>query len=108
MAEGSEPQFEHRVYSGEINGIPFVNPKPCDRCPITKVDQETGKIIDEKYWPETILNTYKRWKNLEGKNKVIFGENMAPLRSGIISKGDQIKVTAYRDPPLVYGGKAAA
>lgn len=104
VVSGIPAQFEHQVFAGEFAGIPFVDPKPCDRCPTTRVDQETGKIRDKKVWPEAILSTYKRWKNIEGDIKVIFGENTLPLGSGIITIGDELVVKSYRNPPLVYGG----
>ena len=103
VVSGIPAQFEHQVFKGEIAGIPFVDPKPCDRCPTTRVDQETGQIRDKKFWPEAILSTYKRWRNIEGDVKVIFGENMLPLGSGEIAVGDELVVTSYRNPPLVYG-----
>lgn len=37
VVSGSPAQTEHVVYKGEVSGIPFVNPKPCDRCPVTNV-----------------------------------------------------------------------
>lgn len=104
VVSGIPPQFEHQVFEGEIAGIPFVDPKPCDRCPTTRVDQATGEIRDKSTWPEAILNTYKRWRNIDGQVKVIFGENMLPFESGIVAVGNEMVVKSYRNPPLIYGG----
>lgn len=104
VVSGIPPQFEHQVFEGEIAGIPFVDPKPCDRCPTTRVDQATGEIRDKSTWPEAILNTYKRWRNIDGQVKVIFGENMLPLGSGMVTVSDKLTIKSYRNPPLVYGG----
>lgn len=94
-------QFEHQIFEGEISGIPFVDPKPCDRCPVTNIDQKSGKMMDIK--PLSILAKYKRWRNIRGELKVIFGENMVPQGWGKISVGDKMVVVSYRDPALVYG-----
>lgn len=105
VVSGIPARFEHQVYSGEIAGIPFVDPKPCDRCPTTRVDQQTGQIRDKKFWPEAVLSTYKRWRNIDGQVKVIFGENMLPLGTGEIVVGDELVFTSYRNPPLKYGSR---
>jgi len=103
VAPGSPAQAEHLVFAGEIAGIPFTDPKPCDRCPTTNVDQETGKVkVGRAIRP---LSTYKKWRNKDGAMKVIFGENMLPQGEGEINVGDEITVTAYRNPALIYGAK---
>lgn len=114
VVEGMRSQYEHKVYSGQIAGIPFVDPKPCDRCPVTLVDQETGMVREKKFdestgkWvtePLFSLSRYKQWRDRNGKIKVIFGENMLPLGQGRISVGDEITVTSERNPLFVYGAK---
>ena len=94
-------QYEHKIYEWEIAGIPFIDPKPCSRCSVTRVDQSTGKL--RKKSPLLSLSEYKKWKNIDGSTDVIFGENMLPLSEGTISIGDEIKIISERDPPLVYG-----
>jgi uncharacterized protein YcbX len=103
VTEGGDSQAEHMVHLGKINRIPFVNPKPCDRCPTTLVDQDHGRIGGKE--PLQTLAKYMKWRNREGKPKVIFGENMLPLWPGEIKIGDEVIMTAARDPPLVYGPK---
>jgi uncharacterized protein len=101
---GSSAQTEHQIYAGTIAGIPFVQPKPCDRCRTTNVDQETGDIkLSRALKP---LGTYKNWINNRGELTVIFGENMLPQGEGEIAKGDEIVVCEFRNQKLKYGTKA--
>lgn len=103
VASGSPAQTEHVLYSGEVAGIPFINPKPCDRCPVTNVDQETGEVKNGRAL--THLAKYKRWRKNTGEQVVIFGENMLPVGEGEIKVGDEIVLMERRNPPLVYGAK---
>ncbi|MBI4154382.1 MOSC domain-containing protein [Candidatus Woesearchaeota archaeon] len=101
VVDGLPAQYEHKIHSGNIAGIPFVDPKPCDRCPVTNVDQHTGDIKVGRAL--THLAKYKRWVDRNRKKKVIFGENMLPHGNGEILLGDDLVATSHRDPPLVYG-----
>ncbi len=103
VVSGSPAQTEHVFATGEIGGIPFINPKPCDRCPVTNVDQETGEIKVGRSL--THLAKYKRWKKNTGEQVVIFGENMLPQGEGEIKIGDEIVLLKRRNPPLAYGSK---
>ncbi len=103
VASGSPAQTEHNFAAGEVAGIPFLNPKPCDRCPVTNVDQETGEVKPGRALKH--LATYKRWRKTTGEQVVIFGENMLPQGEGVIAVGDEITLTERRNPPLVYGEK---
>jgi len=103
VASGSPAQTEHVFAAGEIANIPFLNPKPCDRCPVTNVDQETGEVKSGRAL--THLAKYKRWRKITGEQVVIFGENMLPQGEGEIEVGDEIVLTERRNPPLVYGAK---
>lgn len=97
VGEGGEPQSEHIIYEGTFGNVPFLQPKPCERCPITTVDQETGEKKGNE--PLGILSKYKRWK-LTGQT--ILGENAIPLSNGRIKIGDEITIVSVRDPPLAY------
>ncbi|MBI4170668.1 MAG: MOSC N-terminal beta barrel domain-containing protein [Candidatus Aenigmarchaeota archaeon] len=101
VVSGVPPQYEHNVFYGGIAGIPFFNPKPCDRCSITLVEPGTGEVRGKE--PLRSLAKYKKWKDRSGKIKVIFGENMVPQGTGEINIGDEIVTYLFRDPPLVYG-----
>lgn len=100
VVDGMPAREEHDIYSGYISGLAFRNAKPCDRCPMPKVDQETGEL--RKNDPNTTLAAYKRWKNKDGELKVIFGENMLPSIMGKIEIGDELIVTEKRNPALGY------
>lgn len=104
VVEGMPPRYEHQIHSGEIAGIPFIDPKPCDRCPVTLIDPETGMVRGKE--PLATLSRYKQWRNQQGELKVIFGENMLPLGEGAIAVGDMLIIQSYRNPPLAYGPKA--
>ena len=104
VVSGSPGQTEHLLYEGEIAGIPFIDPKPCDRCPVTNVDQETGEVKIGRAL--THLAKYKRWRNNRGELKVIFGENMLPMGDGELKIGEDVILMEKRNPPLIYGPKA--
>lgn len=110
VVEGMSAQYDHRIHEGRIADIPFTQPKPCDRCPVTTISQETGEIRDktQKYGklgrePLLTLQQYKMWITRHLEIKPIFGENMNPCGSGLVCVGDDLVVTSERDPPIEYG-----
>lgn len=70
-----------RIQIGEVG---FQVLKPCARCVMITVDQDTAFKGSE---PLKTLSTYRK----EG-NKVLFGQNMVALSTGTIRVGDEIKV----------------
>ena len=56
--------------------------KPCARCVVTTINQETGVAGKE---PLKTLASYRRWDN-----QVFFGANAILLSPGVINKDDQI------------------
>lgn len=70
-----------KIQIGELN---FQVIKPCARCVMTTVDQETGIKAAE---PLKTLATFRKVGN-----KILFGQNMVALSSGIIKVGDEIRV----------------
>lgn len=58
--------------------------KPCARCKITTIDQETGVSGKE---PLRTLATYR-----QTANKILFGENFIPTNEGQLAVGDVIAV----------------
>lgn len=104
VVEGMPAQYEHKIHRGRINVIPFVDPKPCSRCEVPRVDQETGEL--RALSPLAVLKTYKKWIDVEGKNAYVFGENMLPLGACQIAVGDTLIATSHREPPLRYGAAA--
>ncbi|SFB57271.1 MOSC domain-containing protein [Algoriphagus aquimarinus] len=70
-----------RIQIGELD-LQVV--KPCARCVMITVDQNTGIKAAE---PLKTLASYRR----EGK-KVLFGQNVVALSGGVIKVGDELKV----------------
>lgn len=68
----------------EINGIPFFGVKPCSRCVMTTIDQQTAEKAKE---PLKTLSSY-RMKN----KKVLFGQNVLHQGTGVVSIGDTITI----------------
>ena len=79
---GGKPFIEDDWKEFQINNITFYLVKPCARCVVTTVDQETGLKGKE---PLVTLSSY-RMKN----NKVYFGQNLICEGSGIINVGDPL------------------
>jgi len=74
-----EDQFT-RVKVGEVD---FQVVKPCARCVLITVDQQTGEKGKE---PLATLATYRTVNN-----KVYFGQNAVALTQGIVRVGDLIQ-----------------
>ncbi|MEB2778265.1 MOSC domain-containing protein [Algoriphagus sp. D3-2-R+10] len=80
---GGESFAEDSWKKMQIGDLYFQVIKPCARCIMTTVDQETGIKAAE---PLKTLATYRKVGN-----KILFGQNMVALSSGIIKVGDKIK-----------------
>ena len=81
---GGTPFQEDYMKLFEINGITFFGVKPCARCVMTTINQQTGEKAKE---PLKTLSTY-RLKN----KKILFGQNLLHQGTGIISVGDTITI----------------
>lgn len=79
---GGEPYEEDSWKGFSIGNCRMAGIKPCGRCTIPTVDQQTGQKGTE---PLATLSVYRRQNN-----KVLFGQNLVPLSGGIISEGDMI------------------
>lgn len=79
---GGSPFQEDDMKHFNIGDIQFSGVKPCARCVITTIDQETGIKAKE---PLKTLSTY-RTKN----QKIYFGQNLLFNGSGTIHVGDVI------------------
>lgn len=98
LLEGMPAWSLHDIFAFELAGIPILQPKPCERCETTQVDQITGQISSLK--PLKYLNRIRPggWINQEGQRKQIVGENWLPLASGAVNIGDKVVVLATRAP----------
>jgi uncharacterized protein len=81
---GGTAYLEDSMKEFAINGIAFFGVKPCSRCVITTIDQQTGEKAKE---PLKTLSAY-RMKN----NKTYFGQNLLYQGTGTVSVGDTITI----------------
>lgn len=81
---GGKPFDEDKMNSIRISGLDFSIIKPCARCILTTVDQNSGKKGKE---PLKTLSIYRT-----SNNKVLFGQNMVALCEGKIYVGDPLIV----------------
>lgn len=81
---GGTPFLEDTMKQFEINGITFFCVKPCARCVMTTIDQQSGTKAKE---PLTTLSTYRK-KN----NKILFGQNLLYKGRGVIAIGNTITI----------------
>ncbi|PWG78144.1 MOSC domain-containing protein [Pararcticibacter amylolyticus] len=72
-----------------IGEVRFKVAKPCARCILTTVDQETGIRGKE---PLYTLSKYRTTNN-----KVLFGQNLIALNEGLISENDPVEILLYKD-----------
>jgi len=79
---GGEPYEEDTWREFTIGKNRFVGVKPCARCVLTTVNQDTGKAGKE---PLRTLSTYR---NRDGK--VLFGQNLVAIDHQEIKEGDVI------------------
>lgn len=81
----SIPQEEEEWRDIQIGNMQFTGVKPCARCPIPNIDQNTGIAGKE---PLRTLATYKKVGN-----KVLFGQNLVYKGGGnLIKVGDELLV----------------
>jgi len=69
-----------------IGSAVFRLAKPCERCIVTTIDQETGTRPD-KSEPLRTLGMFRR-----DQRGVMFGQNLIPLTQGQITVGDHVEV----------------
>lgn len=84
VVKGSQAFAEDDWKRVSINGIEFDVVKPCARCVITTVNQDTGVAGSE---PLKTLAGFRRVNN-----KLLFGQNLTHMSKGTISVGDAIKL----------------
>ena len=86
VVAGCVPYEEDRWRRVRIGGVGFRAVKPCSRCAITVVDQETGEKGKE---PLRTLASYRK----VGSN-VFFGQYAVPDGSGRLRVGDAVEVVS--------------
>ncbi|MBK7104959.1 MAG: MOSC domain-containing protein [Ignavibacteriae bacterium] len=79
---GGNPHDEDSWKNIKIGNLNFTVVKPCARCVITTIDQQSGNKSKE---PLATLNTYRNFDN-----KIMFGQNVICHNEGIIKVGETI------------------
>lgn len=82
VVEGSLPFEEETWKRFSVGSVAMAGVKPCARCVMTTIDQQTATVGKE---PLATLSTYRK-----SGSKVLFGQNVIPLREGWIRVGDEI------------------
>jgi len=83
--EAFEEDTWNEIRIGEVR---FKVAKPCARCVLTTVDQETAIKGKEP------LATLARYRTIN--NKVMFGQNLIALNEGFITAGDSLEVISSK------------
>ena len=81
---GGAPYEEEKWREFKIGQGAYVGVKPCARCQITTVDQQTGLAGKE---PLLTLSKYRRWNG-----NIYFGQNVIPVDFEEVHEGDEIRV----------------
>lgn len=88
VVEGLQPNEEDTLAEVTIDGLKLHGVKPCARCIMTTIDQETGEKGKE---PLSTLATYRK-----AGNKTLFGENFIPEKEGLIKVGDTLNIEKHK------------
>jgi uncharacterized protein YcbX len=86
VISGSLPFEEDQWRQFTIGNLAFEGVKPCARCVMTTIDQQTGLAGKE---PLATLSGYRKVGN-----KVLFGQNVIPRQSGTVRVGDVVRVVS--------------
>jgi len=84
--EGAAPWAEDCWSLIRIGAVVFRVAKPCARCVVTTIEQETADRPD-KAEPLRTLATFRR-----GADGVMFGQNLVPVTEGDVAVGDRVEV----------------
>lgn len=87
---GGHAHIEDEMAAFSIEELNFLGVKPCARCVITSIDQQTAIAGKE---PLKTLSGY-RMKN----NKIYFGQNVLQQQNGFIKIGDELKIITQQEP----------
>ena len=87
---GGDPHIEDRFENFTIGEVTFTAVKPCARCVLTTVDQETSEKSSEP------LKTLSRYRTIN--KKVMFGQNLLHQANGMVKIGDSIVVNSWKHP----------
>ncbi|MBC7913882.1 MAG: MOSC domain-containing protein [Pyrinomonadaceae bacterium] len=88
VVRGAEGYAEDSWAEIKINDVHFKVAKPCARCIVTTINQETTEKAKEP------LLTLSKYRSLN--NKVLFGQNLLALNAGKINVNSKIEVLKYK------------
>jgi uncharacterized protein YcbX len=89
VLEGLGPYGEDTISTLRIGEVEIDLVRPCDRCVITTVDQDTGRRTRE---PLRTLATY-RTQVFDGEREIMFGRLAIPRILGTIAVGDVVSAS---------------
>ncbi len=87
VVQGSEAWAEDRWRRIRIGSVVFRLVKPCQRCTVTTVDQDTGERPN-KTEPLLTLSRFRR----DTAGRIMFGQNLIPETTGWIGLNDPVEV----------------
>jgi uncharacterized protein len=93
VVTGCVPFQEDQWETIQIGDILFDLVKPCGRCIVTTIDQETGLKDTEK--SKNPLKVLARYRNTE--NGILFGQNMIHRSTGSLTLGQSVTVVRKRE-----------
>lgn len=103
LLEGLGFRDIHNYARGEINGVAVDQPKPCDRCEVTGIDQDKGEFSRVKPLAGIVKLGAGRWIRPDSGAMVhIVGENWLPKGEKIIRTGDTFRFTQLKEDPLQF------
>lgn len=82
VVANGRPYEEDHYRDFSIGSVAMAGVKPCARCVMTTIDPATGHKGKEP------LQTLRTYRKLGGK--ILFGQNVIPVQTGIITVGDQV------------------
>jgi uncharacterized protein YcbX len=106
VVDGVEEEADDGWATIRVGDIELDLVKPCPRCTVTTVDQETGKVAGEE--PLAALRLF-RMSNDRRVPGVLFGWNSIPRRCGTVRVGDAVEVAESRPAwPIRYKGASSS
>ena len=85
---GGNAHLEDEITEFSIGEVQFYSAKPCTRCVMITVDQQTGEKGQE---PLKTLATYRSFGH-----KILFGQNVIHTNQGLLRVGDELKIIKKR------------
>jgi uncharacterized protein len=84
-----EPFEEDAWHEFTVGDVRFFGVKPCARCIMTTINQETGEKSGKE--PLLTLNKYRK-----AGNRILFGQNVLISQLGSVKTGDLIEVKSHK------------